>query len=84
MFILQAVEKEEYSQMNEFFALIEKIKQRNPVIRVELVSEENRKFWRIIVSNGNKEVFNIMGQDTTLLFQNAYSKLQVHRKELVE
>jgi hypothetical protein len=70
--------------MNEFFALIEKIKQRNPVVRVELVSEENRKFWRIIVSNGNKEVFNIMGQDTNLLFQNAYSKLQVHRKELVE
>ena len=47
--------------MNEFFALIEKIKQRNPFIRVELISEENRKFWRIIVSNGNKEVFNIMG-----------------------
>ena len=70
--------------MNEFFALIEKIKQSNPVVRVELVSEENRKFWRIIVSNGNKEVFNIMGQDTNLLFQNAYSKLQVHRKELVE
>lgn len=70
--------------MNEFFGLIEKLKQRNPVIRVELVSEENRKFWRIIVSNGNKEVFNIMGQDTNLLFQNAYSKLQVHRKELVE
>lgn len=70
--------------MNEFFALIEKLKQRNPVIRIELVSEENRKFWRIIVSNRNKEVFNIMGQDTTLLFQNAYSKLQVHRKELVE
>ena len=70
--------------MNEFFVLIEKLKQRNPVIRIELISEENRKFWRIIVSNRNKEVFNIMGQDTTLLFQNAYSKLQVHRKELVE
>lgn len=68
--------------MNEFFRLINQVVEKNPDVDVKVMSEKGLSFWRIVVSVGDKVVMNVMGKDLDLLFQNAYYKLQVHRKEL--
>ena len=69
--------------MNEFFKLAEQIVSRNPDVDIKVFSEEGKTFWKIVVKIREKEIMNLIGKDTTMLFQNAYHKLQVHRKELV-
>lgn len=69
--------------MNEFFRLIDQVVEKNPDVDVKVMSEKGLSFWRIVVSVSDKVVMNVMGKDLDLLFQNAYYKLQVHRKELV-
>lgn len=68
--------------MNEFFKLAEQLVERNPDVDIKVLSEEGKTLWKIIVTVRGKEIMNLMGKDTTMLFQNAYHKLQVHRKEL--
>lgn len=69
--------------MNEFFNIIGQLKERNPNIEVVLRNESGHKFWRILIFNSGTEVFQCMGDNIEMLFRNAYSKLQVHRKELL-
>ena len=69
--------------MNEFFKLAEQIVERNPDVDIKILSEEGKTFWKINVTVRGKEIMNLIGKDTTMLFQNAYHKLQVHRKELL-
>lgn len=69
--------------MNEFFKLAEQLVEKNPSVDIKVLSEEDMTFWKIIVSVRGKIIMNLMGKDLDLLFQNAYHKLQVHRKELL-
>ena len=69
--------------MNAFFRALEQLKRKNPTIGCCLDEAPDKNHWNLkIVANG-AEVFTVIGSDIDLLFQNAYGKLQVHRKELV-
>lgn len=68
--------------MNEFLMAAARLKEKNPDLVINIKSDAGRKFWVISIARDGKEIFNVMGSDMTLLFNNALSKLQVHRKEL--
>lgn len=69
--------------MNKFFALINKLKVSNPLINVKFENIPGYNVYKISVANDKTEVFNVVGADVDLLFQNAYGKLTLHRKELI-
>lgn len=71
-------------KMNEFLKVFEILRNKNPYIGMGLFKEPGKNFYVLKVCRDDKEIFNVMGSDLMLLFQNAYGKLQVHRKELVE
>ena len=69
--------------MNAFFKTLDLLKKKNPTIGCCLDEEPDKSHWHLkIVANG-KEVFTVIGTDIDIVFQNAYGKLQTHRKELV-
>lgn len=69
--------------MNKFFALINKLKVSNPLINVKFENIPGYNVYKISVANDKTEVFNVVGADVDLLFQNAYGKLTLHRKEII-
>lgn len=68
--------------MNEFLMAAARLKEKSPDLVIDIKSDAGHKFWVISIARNGKEIFNVMGSDMTLLFNNALSKLQVHRKEL--
>lgn len=68
--------------MNEFFRVLDILKKKNPTIGCCVFIEPDKNHWSLKVISKGEEVFTVIGSDIDLLFQNAYGKLQTHRKEL--
>jgi len=66
----------------EFLRVFDELKTRCPKISMSLIYDNIERIWKLEVCRDEYVIFKIIGNNLELLFQNAYSKLQVHRWEL--
>lgn len=66
----------------EFLKVFDELKARAPKISMSLIYDNVDRIWKLEVCREEYTIFKIIGNNLELLFQNAYSKLQVHRWEL--